>query len=146
MTDVAALILPVAPDLYALPLDHAREVVGRPAVTPLPTAPPVVRGLINLRGEIVPLLDTAMLLGIGTVSAVEFGVVATSPYGQVALAATDLPQHAVLDEAVGPSELPGTSGLYRLGQHVVALLDPEVLLTPDGLHGRVRTPSGAEEA
>jgi purine-binding chemotaxis protein CheW len=140
MTGIQALLLPVEGDLYALPMEWAREVVAAPAMTRLVTAPTLVLGLFNLRGQIVPLLDTAALLGMGTVATTAFAVVINHPQGPVGLAASGLPQRAVLDSPTGPSELPGTAGLYRLGERVTALLDPAALLTPERL-GRAETHS-----
>jgi purine-binding chemotaxis protein CheW len=135
MTAVHALLLPVGGDLYALPVDWVREVVAAPTVTRLVTAPAVVLGLFNLRGQIVPLLDTAALLGIGTVATTAFAVVVNCPQGPAGLATTGFPQRGVLDTPIGPSELPGTAGLYQLAQRVVALLDPAALLTPERVGG-----------
>jgi purine-binding chemotaxis protein CheW len=42
---------------YGLPADRIREVVRMVAITPLPHTPGVVEGVVNLRGEIVPVLD-----------------------------------------------------------------------------------------
>jgi chemotaxis signal transduction protein len=135
MTGVQALLVPVGADLYALPVDWVCEVVAAPTVTPLATAPAVVLGLFNLRGQIVPLLDTAALLGIGTVETIAFTVVVSSPHGPVGLAASGFPQRAVLDASIGPSELPGTTGLYQVDQRVAACLDPAALLTPERIGG-----------
>jgi len=143
MTTVHALLLPVGADLYALPVDWAREVVAAPSVTSLPTAPPMVIGLFNLRGQIVPLLDTAALLGIGAVEAPAFAVVLDSKQGLVGLATTDFPQRQVLDGPTGPSDLLGTTGLYRVDQRVAALLDPTVLLTAEGIRGADLRPQPA---
>ena len=106
-----------------------------PTVTPLVTAPPVILGLINLRGEIVPLLDTAALLGLGTISSVGFAVVVNTPHGPAALAVTGFPQRAELTDTVGLCELRGTSETYRLNQRVVIVLDADVLLDPERLVG-----------
>lgn len=133
-----ALVLPVGSDLYALPVDWVREVVAAPALTRLVTAPAMILGLFNLRGQIVPLLDTAALLGIGMVQSALFAVVVNCPQGPIGLAVTGFPQRGVLDAPVGPSELAGTNGLYRLDQRVVALLDPAVLLAADRITGRER--------
>jgi len=46
-----ALLLPVGDDLYALPMAWVREVVAAPQLTRLVTAPSVVLGLFNLRGQ-----------------------------------------------------------------------------------------------
>jgi purine-binding chemotaxis protein CheW len=136
MNGVPTLLLPVGHDLYALPVEWAREVVAAPAVTPLATAPAVVLGLFNLRGQIVPLLDTATLLDVGPAGPMAFAVVVSCAEGPVGLATTAIPQRAVLDASIGPSELAGTAGLYQVGQRIAALLDPGTLLTPDRVAGR----------
>ncbi len=137
MTDVHALLLPVGADLCALPVDWAREVVASPAITPLATAPPVVIGLFNLRGQIVPLLDTAALLGLGRIGTVAFAVVVTGTHGLAALATTGTPERRMLGTPTGPSDLPGATGLYQVGRQAAALLDPAALLSAE----RVRDPA-----
>lgn len=129
MSAMHALLLPLGRDLYALPLDWAREVVSAPDATRLVTAPDVVMGLFNLRGQIVPLLDTARLLGRGAVDSAAYAVVVESPKGLAGLATTGFPERRALEESVGSSELAGTAGLYRVADRVAALLDPGVLLT-----------------
>jgi chemotaxis signal transduction protein len=130
-----AILLPVGADVYAVPIVSVREVLAAPAVARLVTAPALVLGLINLRGEIVPLLDTAALLGVGAVGTASFAAVMYTRHGLAALAVTGFPQRAELGAPSGPSELPGTAGTYRLDQQVVVLLDPAVLLSPERLGG-----------
>jgi purine-binding chemotaxis protein CheW len=134
VTEFPAVVLPVGADLYAVPISWVREVVAIPMTTALVTAPPLVLGLVNLRGEIVPLLDTAVLLGLGTLAgAAAFAAVLDTPHGPAGLATTGLPQRAVLDAPTGPSDLPGTAGTYQLARSVVVLLDPAALLAPTRL-------------
>ncbi len=135
MSAQQALLLPVGSDLYALPLDWAREVVAAPAATTLVTAPASVLGLFNLRGQIVPLFDTAALLGTGTIDAPAFAVVVDSAVGLAGLATSGLPQRESLGESTGPSDLPGTTGRYSIGQQVATLLDPVALLSPHRISG-----------
>ena len=130
-----ALLLPVGDDLYALPMDWVREVVAAPRLTRLVTAPSIVLGLFNLRGKIVALLDTAALLGTGTIGATAFAVVVDGPQGPAGLATTGFPQRGVLGAPAGESELPGTDGLYHVDQRIAVLLDPVTLLTPDRVGG-----------
>ena len=40
-----------------------REIRAWSPATPLPNVPPHVRGVVNLRGEIVPIVDLALLFG-----------------------------------------------------------------------------------
>ncbi len=42
---------------YALDVEHAREVIEVSSLTAMPKAPSWVRGMVNLRGSVVPVLD-----------------------------------------------------------------------------------------
>ena len=138
-----AVLLPVGAELYAVGMDWVREVVATPEVAPLVTAPPFVLGLFNLRGQIVPLFDTAALLGVGAVTAAGFAAVIETPSGLAGLAATGLPYRRELGPVAGPSELPGTAGVHRDDEQVVVALDPEVLLDPTRLRGERAATAGA---
>jgi purine-binding chemotaxis protein CheW len=138
MIGMQVVLLPVGAEWYAVPVEWVREVVAAPSVAPLVTAPAIVLGLLNLRGQIVPLFDTAALLGVGTVRSATFAAVLQTPHGQAGLATTALPQRAVLGAATRPSELPCTNGLYHLDRRVIVLLDLAALLTPERLNGRDR--------
>jgi chemotaxis signal transduction protein len=138
---VQTILLPIGAELYALPIDWVREVVAAPTVTRLATAPASVLGLINLRGEIVPLLDTVVLLGVGRCESIAFAVVVNTPHGPGALAATGFPQRAELDTQVTPSELPGTAGIHQFDRRAVVMLDPATLLTAERLGGHASHPA-----
>jgi purine-binding chemotaxis protein CheW len=125
---VDTVLVPVGADLYAVPIGWVREVVTATSLTPLVTAPRMVLGLFNLRGEIVPLLDTAALLGVGGPAAVEFAVVLRTHLGPVGLSASAFPKRAILDERIGPSELASSAGSYRVDEEVAVLLDVQQLL------------------
>ncbi len=49
--------------LYAVDVFHVREIVRCLPVTPLPKAPDLIEGVVDLRGAIVPLLDLGRALG-----------------------------------------------------------------------------------
>lgn len=49
---------------YGLPLENVQEVIGVRAVTRLFHAPSALAGIINLRGEVLPILDLSVLLDI----------------------------------------------------------------------------------
>ncbi|MHB1169736.1 MAG: chemotaxis protein CheW [Longimicrobiales bacterium] len=48
----------------AVPLTHVREVQRAVALTPLPGAPPIIEGVIDVRGEVVPVVDLGTRLGL----------------------------------------------------------------------------------
>jgi chemotaxis signal transduction protein len=123
-----AVLVPVGEDLYAVPIGWVREVVPTPPLTPLVTGPSMVVGLFNLRGEIVPLLDTAKLLGVGRTEHVSFALVLHTALGPAGLSATASPRRALLDDYLGPTELASSDGSYRVGDAVAVLLDVQALL------------------
>lgn len=126
-----ALLIPVGDDTYAVPLETVREVVVAPVVTHLPTAPVVVRGVFNLRGDIVPLFDTAMLLGLRSAPGEPYAVLLGTVHGVAGLVATEIPLTVRLSESVGHSDLEGTTETYLIGDHRLAVaLDVEALLSP----------------
>lgn len=49
---------------YALPLSNIERVLPMVAVSPLPKAPPVALGVINLHGQVVPVLDIRSRFGL----------------------------------------------------------------------------------
>jgi purine-binding chemotaxis protein CheW len=49
---------------FAIPVDHVQEVVEFGQVTKVPSAPDYMLGIINLRGRVLPLLDTKLKLGL----------------------------------------------------------------------------------
>src|SRR6188508_478975 len=49
---------------FAIPVDHVQEVVEFSQVTKVPNAPSYMLGIINLRGRVLPLLDTKLKLGL----------------------------------------------------------------------------------
>jgi hypothetical protein len=129
---VRALLLPVGPERYALALTGIREVVLSPAVEPLPGAPPAVLGVMNLRGEVVPVLDTAVLLGTGRLARAVCAVLADGGAGLAALAGDGEPATAMLGAPAGATELPGAAGRFACSAGGLAtLLDLERLIVPD---------------
>lgn len=51
---------------YGLPVDETYEMLVVPEVTALPQAPEYLRGMINLRGQVMPLVDLRRRLGLVT--------------------------------------------------------------------------------
>jgi purine-binding chemotaxis protein CheW len=48
---------------YALELSQTREIIEYGGITSVPLMPNFLRGVINLRGEVVPVIDLAVRLG-----------------------------------------------------------------------------------
>jgi len=53
---------------YSIDILKIREIVGLMPITPLPQASPFVRGVMNLRGKIIPVLDLRRRFGLSEAS------------------------------------------------------------------------------
>lgn len=51
--------------LFAIALRHVREIVACDSVKRLPRVPAFIRGLVNLRGRVTPVVDLAVRFNIG---------------------------------------------------------------------------------
>jgi len=60
---------------YAIDIMSVREIRGWSNATPLPHAPDFVRGVINLRGTVLTIVDLADRLGMGKTEASERNVI-----------------------------------------------------------------------
>ena len=107
------LLLPLGDGTWCLPLEAVREVLVVPPTTPLPTGPPALVGLFNLRGSVLPLFDTAGLLSLPGVPPAHVAVVEV-PAGLAGLASSGTPRAARLGRLVGAPEHPAALGTYTV--------------------------------
>ena len=56
-------------ELFGIQVTGVREVLELPSITPVPRTPDFMKGVINLRGEVVPILDLRQKLGAKNLSA-----------------------------------------------------------------------------
>lgn len=50
---------------FAVPITVVREIVEMQEITPVPHMPDYLRGVVNLRGQIIPIIDLRLRLGMG---------------------------------------------------------------------------------
>ena len=62
--EVELLSFRVGDNEYSVEIMSVREIRGWTRATSLPHSPPYVRGVINLRGAVLPVVDLAMRLGL----------------------------------------------------------------------------------
>lgn len=58
----------LAGEAYAIPLTRVREVVTCRSVVRVPNAAATMRGVMNLRGSVIPVIDFGRCLGVGATS------------------------------------------------------------------------------
>ncbi|SMC18130.1 purine-binding chemotaxis protein CheW [Andreprevotia lacus DSM 23236] len=57
------LTFTLSSELFAIPIEHIREIIEFGGLTEIPMLPPFLRGVINLRGAVVPVVDLAARFG-----------------------------------------------------------------------------------
>jgi purine-binding chemotaxis protein CheW len=133
---------------YAVPLRRVREVIPYDTVTRVPQLPPAIRGVTNLRGSVVPVIDLAIkLLGIETpvdrrtcIVLVELAGEgdARTPMGLMTEAVGQVLALAPADVVPPPSfgapvRTEFLQGMGRLGKKFALLLEIDRLLRADEL-------------
>jgi purine-binding chemotaxis protein CheW len=122
------LVVAVNSAYFAVPMATVHQVLRHPLVTRVPLSPPGLLGVVNVRGDIVPLLDTGVLTNTGGLITPPFAVLVSGEKDMLALAADELPVAADFEEPVGPGTQPGELAVYSNGGHLVVLLDIEELV------------------
>src|SRR5688500_3546675 len=117
-----ALRLHVGTDKFAVPMTVAREVLAEPVLTELPTAPPSVLGVCNLRGEIIPVFATGTLLGLGPLPSVVSVTIVETTLGPGGLAASAMGEVVELGDHVGATEGAGTAGAFATDGGLAVLI------------------------
>ncbi|MFH1060809.1 MAG: chemotaxis protein CheW [Pseudomonadota bacterium] len=58
------LTFKLASEGYGIPILTVKEIIGLMPFTPIPRAPEFIKGVINLRGKVIPVIDLRMKFGI----------------------------------------------------------------------------------
>jgi purine-binding chemotaxis protein CheW len=122
---------------YALDISNVVQVVRMVAITPVPKAPDVVEGVINLRGKVVPVINLRKRCGL-----------ANRPYGlndHLLIAKMDGRVMGLIVDVVSEmltvpmsdldfsseigSQMEYLSAVGRLGDRLLLVLDPGTILT-----------------
>ena len=131
-------------ELYGLSVAAVREIVRIPTITRVPHAPFPVRGIVNLRGRVVPALDLRIRLGLPSVETTEASRILVCHVGQRIVGLLVDAAHQVvrvdrLRVETAPADIVSeqsdfVDGVYEEGPAFVILLKADaVLMIPEGL-------------
>ncbi|HEV8515520.1 MAG TPA: chemotaxis protein CheW [Cyclobacteriaceae bacterium] len=109
----AYLTFALGEERFAIPVDLVQEVVEPGQVTKVPNAPDYMLGIINLRGRVLPLLDTRLKLGLP------------------AIVRTQRSRIMVLDIQSGEEKNLQIGAMVDIAQEVVEIADNEIQDAPD---------------
>ncbi len=121
---------------YMVPILDVREIISTPLVTALPDLPSCIRGITNLRGAIVPLLNLNILLNssvdeesgdtviVLTTGSTTFGIIVDGITGVIKVQDSEVDRI----ENIANSEVATVAGIAKLNDNLIILLDTYNLL------------------
>ncbi|MGA3167036.1 MAG: chemotaxis protein CheW [Terriglobia bacterium] len=124
--------------LFGVEVEKVQEVIRYQEMTRVPLAPPVVKGLINLRGQIVTAVDLRRRLGLRERAATDLpmNVVVRHEDGAVSLLVDEISDVLEVEEEafeLPPGTLSGEArelirGVYKLKDTLLIALDTDKTL------------------
>lgn len=134
-----ALLIQLGDELFALPSNSVREVLRYRAYTPVPGAPPMLPGILNQRGVIMPVVNIYSLLGITAPSItrstrlilMNHNDIDIAVLAEVVLDLVSINTDTIepLPIALDPARARFLRGMTQSGQRPVALFDLDELIT-----------------
>lgn len=139
----------LAGEEYAIGILRVKEIIQYDAITRVPTAPPSIRGVINLRGSVVPVVDLALRFGLAATEVTRWtciviaevavdgeptvmGVLADSVSQVVDLLPGDILEPPAFGTRARVEHL---LGMARMGRKFALILDIDRVLGEEDLRG-----------
>jgi purine-binding chemotaxis protein CheW len=153
-TDDQYLTFQLADEMYGVDILKVQEIRGWSGVTQIPNCPPFIRGVVNLRGAIVPILDLRRRFAMDEATFTPYtvvivvnvqgrtvGLVVDAVSDVVNLRETDLKPPPAMGTAIDGTCL---RALAQIGEQMVILLNVDDLLRQSDLLGMDKLRAQAE--
>jgi purine-binding chemotaxis protein CheW len=141
------LAFTVGGEIFAMDIRSIREVIQFSGITEVPLMPPFIRGVINLRGAVVPVIDLCVRFGRPVTAvaqrtcivilelaqgdtAAELGVMVDNVSEVLSIAASEIEPAPAFGNDLRTEFI---AGVAKVGDHFVILLDVDHVLSVDEL-------------
>jgi purine-binding chemotaxis protein CheW len=141
------LTFKIATEEYGLEILKVQEIIGIMDVTRVPKTPEFVRGVINLRGKVIPVIDLRLKFGLESIENTDMTCIIVV---QIANRAINVITGIIVDEVYEVLDIEGEQiedapsfganvdtafilGMGKIGDKVVSLLDIDKVLTGDDI-------------
>jgi purine-binding chemotaxis protein CheW len=135
------VVFTLAGEQYALPIGSVVEIIRYTRPRSISTTDPLVRGVIGLRGKIIPIFDLAARVGLPASPDAETDkiVIVDTAGGPIGVTVEEVDEVLI----VTPEQIESVPGgrsdepdeIVKLGDRLVVLLDPTTLLDPAAIDG-----------
>jgi purine-binding chemotaxis protein CheW len=134
------LTFKLASEEYGLEILKVRELIGVMDITAVPQMPPCMKGVINLRGKVIPVVDLRLKFGLGAADytdqtciivvdvGTEIGVIVDTVSEVLDIAGDNIDPPPVVNGATDTSFI---LGLGKVGEAVKILLNIDQVLNTD---------------
>ncbi len=150
------LTFALAQEEYGLEILKVREIIGYTDVTAIPQTPHYVKGVINLRGQVIPVVDLRAKFGMETTEVTEQTCIIVA---EIAQDSRTFSTGIVVDRVQEVLDIPGTSieeppqfgatvdtdfilGMGKIGDSVKILLDIDRVLAGEEFSSLTADPTG----
>ena len=140
------LTFTLAGETYGVPVLVVREIIRLCPITPVASMPPHIRGVINLRGKVIPVVDLRIRFGLPDPAAHDRTCIVVAqvaaagggsrPYGAIVDGVEEVAAYAAEDLVPAPDfgtaiDTRFITGMARAGAGVVTLIDLEAIARAD---------------
>ncbi|MDA8442145.1 MAG: chemotaxis protein CheW [Peptococcaceae bacterium] len=118
---------------YALPIEHVKEITKLDKITAVPDAPSFVKGIVNLRGTVVPILDLHKRLQLKR-SVCDIALIAEIDGLPVGMGVNEVKEVSDLGEYQAPPQIianPCIEGILNLSDRLVMVLQVNNLISDE---------------
>jgi len=142
-TDNLCLTFRLGDQDYGIAISKVQEIREWTKVTPLPSSPPYIRGMLNLRGAIVPVIDLRLRFGLDALERDSSTVIIVVNVGNRLagilvdtvsdVISVDHGQRRALPEFEGHANRRFIEGLAQIDDRLMVLLNVDQLVAPEDL-------------
>lgn len=128
----------IGSETYAIEISYVTEIIGIQPITEVPEVPEYIRGIINLRGKIIPVMDVRLrfkkpFMGYAertcviviNVNEISIGLIVDSVAEVISIPDSDI----VAPPEVGKGSSKFIKGIGKTGKDVILIMDCSMLLT-----------------
>lgn len=145
ITNKKVIVFQLQDEEYAVSVDQVGSIERLQSITRVPQTAPFVKGIINLRGVVIPVIDLRIRFGMEEIEHsestriiiihldhIEVGLIV-----DIANDVIDIPAEIIepAPEVVGTVNVDYISGVAKLDNRLLILLDLQKVLTTDELSG-----------
>jgi purine-binding chemotaxis protein CheW len=140
------VIIALGNEEYGLPIEYVREITRLGDIRSIPDAPEYIKGLINIRGQAIPLIDLHLRFGTHTrfvstdigceVEHNGYALISEYKNSLVALSVDEVREVRAIDdvdECPQMIHVPYISGIVNLPNRIIMKLDLELMLKDCGM-------------